>query len=212
MTPLDPDTILDIQKFVADTKQLDGQIGRFEFASAEQVKNAAAPHYIFAHCAPNDAAYANVGYVLQNADLYIQSKGLGSVWLGMAKPKDPADDYCIMLAFGKTDVPARKTAQEFKRLPLKEISDADNNIANAARLAPSAVNSQPWRLHFEKDKVFVRYVGRGIMQRILKKMNKIDVGIITRHVATALEHDGKTIRSIRANGADKEFEIEIDYS
>jgi hypothetical protein len=191
-----------------------GQSARFEIVSADKVHGGThAPHYILAYCNDSDSAYANVGYVLQNVDLYLQSIGLGSIWLGMAKPNEAERDYCILLAFGKTDVPMRKAEGEFERLLLSEISDQDNPAARAARLAPSAMNSQPWKLHFESGKVVIRYFGRGLMKLILgKKLSKIDLGIVTRHVETALRHEGKTNLSITPKTSGKTFEIEIAYT
>jgi nitroreductase len=211
MTPLGNQVLEDIKQYVAATKQLDGQNARFEFVQAAAVRNASVPHYILAYCGENDAAWANVGYVLQKADLYIQSIGLGSWWIGMQKPKEKSDGFCVLLGFGKTDVEPRKGEQDFNRFPVNEISDADNTIAKAARLAPSAANSQPWKLHFENGKVIIKYVGRGMMRIFLKKMNKIDVGIVTRHVETALLHEGKKILSITPKEAEKDLEIEITY-
>ncbi|MDR3072292.1 MAG: hypothetical protein LBU41_02245 [Clostridiales Family XIII bacterium] len=212
-SPLDTATIESVKKLITDTPQLAGQSARFEIVSGDKVHGGApAPHYLLAYCEENDSAYANVGYIVQNVDLYLQSIGLGSVWLGMAKPNEPEQNYCILLAFGKTDVPLRKSAEEFTRLPMSDVSDTDNAIAKAARLAPSAMNSQPWKLHFENGKIVIQYFGRGLMKLMLrKKLNKIDLGIITRHVEVALQKEGKTIRSITPKKVGKSFEIEVTY-
>ncbi len=212
MAPLDEKTLGDIRKWIDETQQLPGQSARFEIVSADKVKGAAAPHYIMCYCKPTDAAYANVGYVIEKADLYIQSLGFGSLWLGMGTPKEKETDFCIMLAFGRSDVPLRKSEQEFNRLPVGEISNTDNAVAQAARLAPSACNSQPWKLEFADGCVTVRYFGRGMMKMILKsKMNKVDIGIVTRHIVTALEHEGEKIKSVTPITSGKGLEIQIEY-
>lgn len=212
MTPTDGAVLADLRAFLDATKPLDGQAARFAVVNADKVKNDIAPHYILAYCAADGGAYANVGYILQRSDLYLQSKGYGSLWLGTAKPNEPDGDYCIMLAFGKTDVPPRRDVQEFKRLPIGEISNADNAITQAARLAPSAMNSQPWKLEFSEGKVVIRYFGRGMAKLILKKrLNKIDLGIVTRHVETALLNEGKTIQAIAPITGGKDFSIEVIY-
>ncbi len=212
MTPLDEKTLDDIRAFIANTKQLPGQNARFEIVPEDKVKGASAPHYIMSFCNPGDAEYANVGYVLERADLYIQSLGLGSLWLGFGKQKEKESDFCIMLAFGQSTVPFRASAQEFNRLSIIEISNSDNSIVQAVRLAPSACNSQPWKLFFEDGHVTVRYFGRGLTQMLLKpKMSKIDMGIIMRHLVTTLEHEGREIKSITPKTSGKDFEIEIIY-
>jgi Nitroreductase len=210
--PLDEEILKDIKEFIGNTKQLEGQNARFEVVSDKEVKGSA-PHYVLAFCKSSDAAYVNVGYVLQNVDLYIQSMGLGSLYLGMKKPEKKAEDFCIMLAFGGSEVPFRKGEGEFDRLPISEISNADNTIIKAARLAPSARNSQPWKFTFNDNKIVIRYFGRGLLKSVMRKrFSMIDLGIVTRHVEVALSNDGKTITSIISRPAGDGFEIEITYN
>jgi hypothetical protein len=124
--------------------------------------------------------------------LYIQSIGLGSGWFMGVQPKNKKENHCITLAFGNTETPIRKSPDEFKRLAIEEISQADNTVSHAVRLAPSAMNSQPWKLEFDDGKVVVKDFGRGVMRVMLRnKLNKIDIGIAVRHAVTALENDGK---------------------
>ena len=212
MMALDSAELTEIQAFIRATKQLEGQCTRLEIVTADRVKNDIAPHYIFAYCATDDRAYMNVGYVLQNVDLYLQGSGYGSLWLGTVKPNEPDDDFCIMLAFGKTNMPLRSDTREFKRLPIGDISNIDNSIAQAARLAPSAMNSQPWKIDFVGGKVTIRYFGRGIAKRILKnKLSKIDLGIVTRHVEVALLNEGRVVQTIGPLIDKKGLAIEIVY-
>jgi hypothetical protein len=212
--PVDDETVEKIRQFLLDTEQLPGQEARFEITLATVTSLRSGYHTILAYCEAGDAAYANVGYVLQKTDLYIQSIGLGSLWLGIGKPKEPKEDFCIMMAFGYTHIPLRNGEADFKRLPLSKISNEDNAVARAVRLAPSAQNSQPWELRFEEGKAVIRYVGRGVFQHILrKKLNKIDVGIALRHMELALQNEGKEIRSIEmtAGNEGKEFEIAVNW-
>jgi hypothetical protein len=213
--PLSEDELKDIGQYLNSTKQLEGAHATFKIASGDEVKGTKAPHAIFAYCPATDAEYANVGYVLEKADLYIQSKeGLGSCWLGMAKPKEKETEseeaFCIMLAFGRTNVPLRVSESEFKRLAVTQISDLLNPVASVARLAPSAMNAQPWHLRFADDKITIRLTPRGPAQLILrKKLNKIDLGIVTRIIEEALLGEGKHILSISTKTKGKHFKIEI---
>lgn len=213
MTPLDSGVLDDLRGFLDATKRMDGQTVRFEIVGADKVKNAIAPHSILAYCTANDSAYANVGYVLQNADLYMQSNGYGCCWQGMAKPNEAEEEYCIMLAFGKTDVPMRSGAEDFKRLPIGEMCNADNGVMQAARLAPSAMNSQPWKVDFGEGKVRIGYIGRGVSKLILgKKLSKIDLGIVSRHIEVAVASEGKAIERVTPARIGKDFVIEVIYS
>jgi hypothetical protein len=209
-SPLEPQTLSDIKNFVSGIDQIAGLTAKLEIVSAEAVSGGPAPYYLLSYCDNNSAAFTNAGYALQKADLYIQSVGLGCGWFMGVKPKANSENFCISLAFGGTDIPARKTQDDFKRLPLKEISPADNAIARAVRLAPSAMNSQPWKLEFQGGKVVVKDIGRGIMRVMLRsKMNKIDIGIAVRHAVTALEQEGKQVTGIIPKETGKEFEVEI---
>jgi nitroreductase len=208
--PLSEAVLKDIEQYLGEIKQIPGAKAMFKIVSGDEVKGTDAPYAILAYCSGEDAEYANVGYVLEKADLYIQSIGLGSVWLGMAKPKEKQPTYCIMLAFGPTSVPLRSPGEDFKRLSVTEITETVNDVARAARLAPSAMNSQPWKLRFAEDKITVRLVGRGPAQMILRKrLNKIDIGIVTRHICEALLAEGKNILTITPKTRGKHFKIEI---
>ena len=211
MTPLDEKTLADIGAFLDAADRMPGQTARFEIAPAGSVKGMQAPHYILAYCGVDAGACANAGYVLGGCDLYIQSLGLGSVFLGMAKPIQKSDDYRIMLAFGKSDAPLRAGEGDFSRLPLHEISAEDNPVIRAARLAPSAMNSQPWKFECADGLVAVRYFGRGLTKLLIRNMNKIDVGIASRHAAVALRESGKDVISVTPKADGKELAVEIRY-
>ena len=212
-TPLSESTLNEVKAYLATIPQLSGTNVRLEVVPGDKVKDKLAAHYIVAYCKKNFAEYINVGYTLQQADLYLQSIGLGSLWLGMTGTVGGNEDYAIMMAFGKTDVPMRNGEEDFKRLPLSEMSNQNTHIAHAARVAPSAVNSQPWNIHFEQNEVTVNYFGRGVLKAILKRSkSKIDLGIVTKHIETALLNEGKTITSITPVGDDKHFLVEIRYN
>lgn len=201
-----------IKTYLSEIKQLDGQQARFEVVESKDIGINKAPYCIMAFCEDTPKAYINVGFCLQEMDLFIQSINLGSFWFGMAKPKEKKEDFVILLAFGKTDVPFRKSQEEFKRLEVDKISNVDNAAAKAARLAPSAVNSQPWQFRFESDKVLINYFGRGLLKAVLKKkFSKIDIGIAAKHMELALESEGKKIKSIVPNSDKDNFGVCISY-
>ena len=127
----------------------------------------------------------------------------------MGKPAEPSADYRILLAFGKTDAPLRTGENDFKRKAVLEISNEDNAVARAARLAPSAANFQPWKLHFSPGKVTLQASGHGIGKLIVGKLQKIDLWICLKHIELALEHEGKIVTSIQSQGRGKGFFVEV---
>lgn len=211
--PLEKAVLEDILLCVSHAEHLGGQNTSFELVSGGEVSGGpGAPCYLLAFCRKDAAAYADAGFVLGKADLYLQSIGLGSGWFMNVKPTDRREDFCIALAFGTTDVPPRTGEAEFKRLALSKISGEDNAVSHAVRLAPSSLNSQPWRLEFLPRAVTIIDQGRGMKRLILeKKLNKIDVGIAARYAVTALEHEGWRITSVMPRFAGGVFEIGIAY-
>ena len=128
----------------------------------------------------------NVGFMFQQLDLYLQYLGLGSCWLGMGSLKDyPIEDgfvFVIMIAFGIADEPIKRDILEFKRKELREISDILDERLNCARLAPSAINSQPWYFVHEKDVIHAYQKDSLFKREILSKKNQIDMGIALSHI------------------------------
>ncbi|MDR1558428.1 MAG: hypothetical protein LBS84_01795 [Clostridiales bacterium] len=210
-TPLDGAALAEIQRLIDRAEQLPGQSAKLTLVNADKLKGASSPHAILAHGEDSDACMANIGYVLSELDLALQNRGFGSIIMGMAKPLEPAADYRILLAFGNTDVPPRAGENEFKRKPVTDISNEDNAVARAARLAPSAVNLQPWKLLFSPGKVSVQSAGRGIGKLMMGKLQKIDLGICLKYVEIALKREGKNIASIVPKGSGKGFSVEVTY-
>ena len=82
--------------------------------------------------------------------------------------------FVIMLAFGHPKVEQlRHDTKEFKRRSLEQISDKADPRLEAARLAPSAVNSQPWYFTHEGDTLHVH---------CNKKGSRLDIGIALAHL------------------------------
>ncbi|MDR0820901.1 MAG: hypothetical protein LBN40_00340 [Oscillospiraceae bacterium] len=210
--PLRSAELADIQAAIDGAKQLPGQTGRFIIVNSDKLKGTSAPHAILAHGEDTDAALSNIGYVLSSLDLHLQSNGYGSIVMGMAKPTEPAADYRILLAFGNTSVPIRNGEADFKRRGVSDISNEDNAVAHAARLAPSAVNFQPWKLEFSPGKVTVKYTPKSIGKLLAGKTQKFDIGIITKYVELALEHEGKTVTAVTPVGTGKNFRLEVVYT
>jgi len=138
----------------------------------------------------------NIGFLFQQMDLYLQTLGLGVCWLGMGRmnPKITTEvegmKFVIMLAFGypKGDQ-LRHDMKGFKRKTMGQITDKADSRLEPARLAPSAVNSQPW--YFTHD-------GNTIHVHCAKKGSRLDIGIALAHLYVANE---ETFRFFKAANA-----------
>ena len=151
------------------------------------------PQLITIYAEEAEGYLENIGFLFQQMDLYLQTLGLGVCWLGMGRmnPKTTTvvegRKFVIMLAFGhpKGDQ-LRHDRKGFKRKPMEQITDKADPRLEPARLAPSAVNSQPWYFIHEGDAVHVH---------CSKKGSRLDAGIALAHLFVANE---ETFRFFKA--------------
>ena len=143
------------------------------------------PQLIAIYSEDADCYLENIGFLFQQMDLYLQTLGLGVCWLGMGRmnPKTTTQiegmKFVILLAFGypKGDQ-LRHDFKGFKRKSLAQIADTPDHRLEPTRLAPSAVNSQPWYFTHEGDAIHVW---------CSKKGSRLDAGIALAHLYVANE-------------------------
>lgn len=196
--PLDEATLREIEDFIGQMKPLEPGIRvAWEIVPASRVKCILpwkAPQLVAIYTEEKEGALENAGFLFQQLDLYLQSRGLGACWLGMGKPEQQlaAKDglpFCMLLAFGtpKGEVP-REGVGEFKRKALADISDEPDKRLEPARLAPSSMNSQPWYFTHEGDVIHAwRAAPSGLMRKALERMNRLDMGITLAHLCVSSE-------------------------
>ena len=153
---------------------------------AAQVRRPDAEYCLLLYSEKKENWLMNAGYLGEQFDLWLVSRSIGTLWFGIGKPDEPQFDgldYVIMLAVRKiTDESQfRKELSKAKRKPLDEIWSGDTlGLAEIARYAPSAVNSQPWFVRNEGGALTVsRKFGRGgfMPERMALYFNRIDIGI-----------------------------------
>ena len=146
------------------------------------------PHFIAIFSDGSDDALLNVGFMFQQLDLYAQSRGLGTCWVGLGSltEKEPVPEgmkLAVMMAIGLPDDVPERTPADFKRKAMPEISDRPDERLDVLRLAPSATNSQPWFVAHEGDMLHLYREELGLIkQRTHGRMNKIDMGIGLCHL------------------------------
>jgi len=180
-----------IHDFMAKVKPLDDSIDyRYDILNADEVNirtRWSAPYYLALYSEKKGNYMENIGFVFQQLSLYLQSIGIGSCWVGMASPKVKSDDFIITMSFGRSDDITRELSR-FKRKSLMKISDMEDERLIPARLAPSAINSQPWYFKHVDDGFDVYQKKQNILKRqVLKNWNPIDVGIALAHMYVANE-------------------------
>lgn len=173
----------------------------FSCVSGESIKGAfgvKAPHYLVVSAKEKKGSLMNVGYMLQQVDLFLSHKGIGGCWVGMAKPDRHLTSilpypFVIAYAFGYGMQSIYQQEGRRSRKSLKEISEGSfhTQMIEAARIAPSATNSQPWHFVTKPTTIDVyRIKNNPIKGFFLDRMNEIDIGIALYHLElAALKHE-----------------------
>ena len=185
--PVDAEMMEQILSF--DPKPLYPQIKvRMDIVSRDKVKCICpwtTPQLITIYSEETEGYLENIGFLFQQMDLYLQTLGLGVCWLGMGRMNSRATTqvegmkFVIMLAFGHPrGDQLRHDPKSFRRKSMEQITDKSDPRLEPARLAPSAVNSQPW---------FFAHEGEIIHVYCAKKGSRLDAGIALAHLYTANE-------------------------
>jgi nitroreductase len=206
LTPLDEHTLAQIMAHISTLKPIYDNIEiEMKIVSQKDVKSllsAKAPHYFAVFSEAKDGYLTNVGFMLQQMDLFLSANGIGSGWQGIPKPtkeilNSSKLEFVILLAFGKPKEQLyRETVSEFKRKPLEEITNIKgaDELLEPVRLAPSAMNSQKWFFAGDASTIHVyRAKSNFITAFMFEKMSKISMGIAICHLWIAANHFGKEV-------------------
>jgi nitroreductase len=160
-----------------------------------------APYYICLSSEKTEDYLLNAGYIMQQLSLYIESKELGTCYLGAASPgfglkSTMKFDYVIALAFGKSKEPLYRDSDSSlaKRLPendlvvyKEEVSSDIHKLLEVARLAPSSYNNQPWRFVVYKNRIHIFTKKNPWFAKPLEKLKMLDMGIMLANMMIAAE-------------------------
>ena len=185
-----------------------------------------AEYCILIYSEKKDNYLMNAGYTGEQLDLYLVSRNIGTLWFGIGKPDIASCDglaFVIMIAIRKISDESkyRKDMFKSKRKPLEETWEGDPlGVADIARFAPSACNSQPWFVRNDGEKLTVfRYKKpgkRGIMPAAaVAYYNRIDIGIYLCFLELCLAEKGIAFSRqlfIDDAGDDVEYSKVAEYS
>lgn len=167
----------------------------------------------------------NVGFIGQMLDLYLVSKNIGTLWFGIGKPEEKEYNglsFVIMILIRKVDSAEkfRKDMFKSKRKSIEEIWSGKqiSGVSDIVRFAPSACNSQPWRIIRKGDSLELyryRKPGKvGIMPtNMVSTLNRIDIGIFISFLELCLKHEGYgfTKEFFVDEGSDDELTLNAKY-
>lgn len=152
-----------------------------------------APHYLVAsgNGAPGEQEAA--GFLFEQLALWFDAMDIGCVWLGSSKDTETSDTNqdIIVLAFGNCPESVHRTIDQFKRQPIEDMTNApDDACIQAAHLAPSGMNTQPWYFEKQGDRVLVYEKKLKPPISLAYKLSDIDMGIGLCHYALACKKAG----------------------
>ena len=192
-----------IEKAYADFEKLYPEISTaIRIVPAEKVNfKRDAEYCILIYSEKKENYLMNAGYVGEQLDLWLVKHNIGSLWYGIGKPNESSYngmDFVIMLAIRKVsdETEFRKDIFKAKRKSLDEVWSGDGlGIADIARFAPSACNTQPWYVENKNGELTVfRYKKpgkRGIMPAdAVSYFNRIDIGIYLCILEICMEKNG----------------------
>ncbi len=223
-SPLDSNRLEEISKNLQSLNPLDSGIKtEFKIISPSQVTRKfgnKAPHFIAAFSQAKDAYKVNIGFMLQQIDLYFSATELGSCWLGIPQPtKDAADssnlEFIILMAFGNPkETLYRTSTAEFKRKPLTEITNimGADELLEPTRLAPSAVNNQNWYFTGNTTAIYAYSSKAGFLRsKVGGSYYPINMGIALCHLQLAAEHSGWNTKFAFDSSEDKKPPKNLEY-
>ncbi|MCC8023087.1 MAG: nitroreductase [Clostridiales bacterium] len=202
MAPLPVDVITALEKkiegFTPLTPGIDTQLKIVDFDAVRSFMAVKAPHYLLLASEDKEGYLSNIGFLGQQMDLLCSSMGLGSCWLGMARPAKIAGrrlPVVIMIAFGRPEEGegAYRDLSAFERKEPDAVYSGTDARLEAARLAPSATNGQRWFFAGRGGKidVYVEDVS-GVRGMVFSRYAQIDIGIALLHLMAATEEAGGT--------------------
>ncbi|MFT4146496.1 MAG: nitroreductase family protein [Mobilitalea sp.] len=157
-----------------------------------------APYYLCISSEDREGYLLNAGYLMQQMDLFLATKGLGACYSILSPGKSLKDTmkykFVIALAFGITSSPVVRDSSDARRFPeselvvyKEEVSADIKQILSAARLAPSLYNSQPWRFVVYNNRIHIFAKKNLLIGKLLDYNKMIDMGIMLANLLLAAE-------------------------
>lgn len=157
-----------------------------------------APYYLCISSEDKEDYLLNAGYLMQQIDLYLATKGLGACYSvispGRGLKSTMKYNFVIALAFGMTSSTLYRESSEAKRLSeselvvyKEEVTPDIKQVLNAARLAPSMYNSQPWRFVVYRNRIHVFAKKNLFVAKVFDYNKMIDMGIMLSNLLLSAE-------------------------
>lgn len=175
----------------------------------EGFSNVKAPYYAVIYSETRERSDMNAGFLMEYLSLYLESKRIGTCFLGMASKKNEQElasgrSCVLLLAFGYPKASFERKDCEANRLSLEELCAYKEEprtwvrqTLEAARMAPSALNAQPWRFVVYENRIHIfskkPMEGRGKWRRL----QELNFGIMLANMSVTAEQEWVDLDFIR---------------
>lgn len=157
-----------------------------------------APYYLAIYSEEKEGYMINAGYLMEQVALYLSMRGFGTCYQGNATKKDnsntPPHKFIMILAFGYAKGKSYREKNTATRLKLSELCTFKDDIGKqtktvleAARLAPSSMNTQPWRFVVYENRIHIFLKRPSLGLPVLTRWNEFDMGIMLSHIMLTAE-------------------------
>ena len=173
---------------------LDNRRGQQRMLSLFSVK---APYYLVFYSEEAPRYLMNMGYLMEQMVLYMCSLGIGTCFIVSNKIKKELQEkdgskMVGIVAFGKSKGSHVRKQAEAKRLSIDQLCIFKEvprqwmrQLLESARLAPSAMNDQPWRFVVYDNRIHIFSKKHKAEQ--LRKWDEVNFGIMFANLMTAAE-------------------------
>lgn len=171
-----------------------------------------APYYLVIYEQPDCDYHLNAGYLIGQLALYLTSKGVASCLVNMSFGKRGKTDRKLIaaLAFGKAKSSVIFDVHKPKRIALdhlcvykEEVSPDIKKIMKAARMAPSCMNSQPWRFVVYHNRVHIFLKKDRMITRLFHSEQMVDIGFMLSNLLMEAENLWLTTSITHMDGIDE---------
>lgn len=157
-----------------------------------------APYYVVLYSEICEDYRKNAGCLMEQMALYLHTKGIGTCYQGGVSLKHDDEEeleLVMVMAFGYPAEPLERDRADFKRQELNKLvkvhgtfGKLQRKLLEPARLAPSSMNTQPWRFVVTENRIhlFVKKPGKIGYQKQLD-MNLFNAGIAFSHMLVTAE-------------------------
>lgn len=180
-----------------------------------------APYYMAIFTKKTPLGLIEAGFFAQQLVLYMTTKGLGTCYQGGCRLKSsdiPKEmQLAVIIAFGYAEGELVRDAHQAKRYPLNKICHFRENageeirtMLKAARLAPSAMNRQPWRFVAWSDRIEVYLRKDTFMKTLSVSSQLVDMGIVLCHLLEAADEEWFPLELVREETKAEELQKRQD--